>query len=288
MSIRMSHTSQREILLLVMLCWSAGAIYEWGGETCSSLEQKSSQIRGTGCVGKGTIPTGNPNCKSCVFNYQCESGQCLSRAKKCYEQGASCSKKPTAGCKNCPSKTTADLSQCNCKNEDFPNNWVQCTNGSDWMDQYDLSPADSYKRKMNHDGSLLENDEFAIYSQCYHNKFRQDAAKLNPVRWNSGLASFATEWTRVLKETNNCKMEHSSGGQRKNIGGFKYSGENLFRLSTTGTIKNNDLPKFGQKAANGWYSEMKFYQYGGPGNTFGFCEYRNNEKGNAQVGHLTQ
>ena len=47
MSIRMSHTSQREILLLVMLCWSAGAIYEWGGETCSSLEQKSSQIRGS-------------------------------------------------------------------------------------------------------------------------------------------------------------------------------------------------------------------------------------------------
>ncbi|XP_075256883.1 uncharacterized protein LOC142349298 isoform X2 [Convolutriloba macropyga] len=275
------------LLWLFMLCEAVSGLYEWGGTTCSSLEAKSSPMRGTGCVGPGSIPHNSPACEKCVFDYQCESGWCVPEWKKCYKSGTSCYTKPTAGCRNCPSSESADLSQCECKDSNFPNNWVQCTNGSQWKDQYDLSPGHYYQRKTNYDGSLLEDDEFAIYSQCYHNKFRQDAAKLNPLRWNSGLASFAHEWTQYLKDSKGCSMKHS-GRERSNIGGFGYNGENLYWYSTSGDISQNDLPEYGRSAAAGWYSEMKYYQYAGPDASFDKCGFRNNDKGGAQIGHLTQ
>ena len=35
-----------------------------------------------------------------------------------------------ARCTKCPSDPTTDQTQCQCDNSNFPNNWVDCTDGS--------------------------------------------------------------------------------------------------------------------------------------------------------------
>ena len=35
-----------------------------------------------------------------------------------------------ADCENCPSDPSVDPTKCDCDSENFPNNWVDCTDGS--------------------------------------------------------------------------------------------------------------------------------------------------------------
>jgi len=222
-----------------------------------------------------------------VFDYQCESGWCVDSWKKCYQSGGSCYTTPSADCTNCPSSEGADLGQCQCSNPDFPNNWVKCNDGSGGYDKYDTTASTGYVRKENWDGSLQESDDFAIYSQCYHNKYRQAAAHLNPLKWNNQLAKFAMEWARTLKDSNQCNMQHSPGTDRQNLGGFSYAGENLYWSWTSAQISTNEVPLYGKLAAEGWYSEMKYFSYGGPDAGYDKCPMRNRD-GYEQIGHLTQ
>ena len=67
------------------------------------------------------------------------------------------------------------------------------------------------------DNTLLEDDDFAVFAQCYHNLYRE-AAGLEPVKWNPELATFAANWSKSL-ETKGCALEHSTLEMRTAIGG---------------------------------------------------------------------
>jgi len=279
------------LLLLIAIFGESMGDYTWGSSKCEALIQANEKLPGTGCVEPGSIVSDYPNCKRCVFNFQCESNWCVNSWKLCYESGKRCAiSNIAAGCNSCSSSKTADLSKCECDDPDFPNNWVQCTDGIGY-DTYETGTSPGYVRQENWDGSLSADDPFAANSVCFHNKFREDAAGLRAVSWNNELAAFATEWANTLKETNECRMYHSPSSDRKNLGGHDHVGENLYWKWTcggSGGIPENDIPKHGKWAAEAWYSEMLYYQFPGPNNAYDMCGLRNTDIGKPQIGHLTQ
>ncbi|XP_063711694.1 uncharacterized protein LOC134839993 [Symsagittifera roscoffensis] len=134
----------------------------------------------------------------------------------------------------------------------------------------------------NSDGSLKEDDLFAMTVQCHHNKFRE-AAALPPLQWNAQLASFSKAWTATLKETKKCGLGHSSTGDRRSLGGFVYVGENLASRSAT-KITEDQAPENAILGVEGWFDEIEGYQYSA-------SEYRTCAKQSTApkvTGHFTQ
>ncbi|XP_075257539.1 uncharacterized protein LOC142349695 [Convolutriloba macropyga] len=73
----------------------------------------------------------------------------------------------------------------------------------------------SYERSVTLvDGSLAEDDLFAVAMQCHHNKYRE-YANLPPVSWNSVLASFAANWAQIFAA--DCRREYTLPGDRTNL-----------------------------------------------------------------------
>jgi pathogenesis-related protein 1 len=127
-----------------------------------------------------------------------------------------------------------------------------------------------------------------VVQQCRHNYFRAGAG-LGLLEWDDALADFATEHAKYLRDSNYCSMRHSSSDQRKNIDGWGYVGENLYWYWTCpygDGIALNDFPTKSQDSVDAWYEEIKFYQWSSQ--SFDACPMRNNDNGDAQVGHFTQ
>ncbi|XP_063722608.1 uncharacterized protein LOC134849746 isoform X2 [Symsagittifera roscoffensis] len=270
------------VILGVLACVS-NATYHWAGNTCEDLRASMEEVKGNGCVKPNSIRSSVKRVhNNCVYDEQCESNWCVSDWKICYDGGPISGASSLAGCTNCPSVKGVDLSKCQCTNPDFPNMWVMCTNGSWAYDQYDTTAQKTYKRVEQDDGSLSENDEFAINTQCVHNKWREEAGGLGALSWNGALATFATNYAKTLQSMQCQGLPHSNNEDRKGLGGFHTNGENLYAMWTSGKIINEDMPRIARDAVNGWYSEIKDYSYPGGGQKYGSCP------GNGMIGHFTQ
>lgn len=255
---------------------------------CKKIFERETKLQGRGCVPEGSIPFVERECSRCAFSYQCETGWCHPKHKLCVKAGSPCLSGIGAGCSNCPSERGVDFRQCNCtKHPEFPNKWVKCINGSSVFDKYPLKPGYMYERNEYND-RLKSSDLFAKYAQCYHNRYREMIG-LAPLSWNNKLATYAKNWLQNLKETQQCRISHSSGANRTGIGGFWMIGENLFRKAVIGEVTMNQIPRFAMSSVTAWYGEMIYYQYAGPNAGSGACPYRNNDLSDVKtIYHMTQ
>lgn len=81
-----------------------------------------------------------------------------------------------------------------------------------------------------------------------HNALRA-AVGVGPMSWNEDLEALANS----LFGASNCVMEHSSSGQRSNVAGFSYVGENLYWSA--------GFKPTGADVSDAWGSEKADYDY---------------------------
>lgn len=94
-----------------------------------------------------------------------------------------------------------------------------------------------------------------------HNVVRADVGVAGMV-WNSALADLATGFIA------DCVFGHSSSGERSNVAGFEYIGENLY--------SSGGFQPTGQDVTDAWASEKADYNY------------ENNSCSGQACGHYTQ
>jgi pathogenesis-related protein 1 len=81
-----------------------------------------------------------------------------------------------------------------------------------------------------------------------HNALRAEVG-VGPMSWNEDLEALA----HTLFDGSNCVMEHSSQGQRSNVAGFSYVGENLYW--------SGGFTPSGADVSDAWGSEKADYDY---------------------------
>jgi len=127
---------------------------------------------------------------------------------------------------------------------------VNPKNGTPW--HRTRSVADFASSNHRHFGDLKPVGDFQKDILAAHEVVRNRAG-VAPLRWNSGLASMASH--RVNKLANEgCYIRHSSADYRLDEGGFRYIGENLYKVI--------NMAPSGVDVVDAWYTEVDDYNYG--------------------------
>jgi pathogenesis-related protein 1 len=157
--------------------------------------------------------------------------------------------------------------------DDFPTN---PKNGTPWFrTKHKNSRGESSHP---HFQGLVAQGDFATDSLAAHNAVRSRVG-LGSLAWNDHLAALAAK--RVDKLANEgCYIRHSPTYDRWEEAGFRYIGENLYKVI--------NMRPTGVDIVDAWYAEIDDYTYGPVGSACvkGICQSRSSPP--CVLGHFTQ
>lgn len=103
-----------------------------------------------------------------------------------------------------------------------------------------------------HFGGLTASGDFAEDIVHAHNVVRERAG-VDPLEWSSQLGEIATARVQKLAQQG-CYIEHSPLSERWNKAGFRYLGENLYKVI--------NMKPSGVDIVDAWYAEIEDYSFG--------------------------